>query len=89
MIDDNPVQKVRITDVIKKALFISSEKPYFLKYILSSLSKTSHNQYIKFQNLQIVSPSKDDKILNALGHYLRKHSALNLISAFLKFEVKV
>jgi hypothetical protein len=66
LIDDNPAQKVMITDVIKKALFISSEIPYFLKYILSSLSKTSHNQYIKFQNLQIVFPSGDVKKMNVL-----------------------
>ena len=51
-----------------------------LHYIMSSLEyyppffpKYSHYQYIIFQNLQIVSPSKDAKIINVLGHYLRKY----------------
>ena len=51
-----------------------------LPYIISSLEyypplfpKYSHNQYIKFENLQIVSPSEDVKIINVLGHYLRKY----------------
>ena len=33
----------------------------------------SHYQYINFENLQIVSPSEDVKIINVLGHYLRKY----------------
>ena len=36
----------------------------------------SHNQYIKFENLQIMSPSEDVKIINVLGHYLRKYGNL-------------
>ena len=52
-----------------------------LPYIMSSLEyyppffpKYSHNQYIRFENLQIMSPSEDVKIINVLGHYLRKYS---------------
>ena len=52
-----------------------------LPYIMSSLeyyppfsSKySSHDQYIELENLQIVSPSEDVKIINVLGHYLRKY----------------
>ena len=51
-----------------------------LPYIMSSLEyyppffpKYSHNQYITFENLQIVSPSEDVKIIDVLGHYLRKY----------------
>ena len=38
--------------------------PFFPKYY-------RHYQYIKFQNLQIVFPSEDVKIINVLGHYLK------------------
>ena len=45
-------------------------------YIMSSLEyyppfypKYSHNQCIKLENLQIVSPSENVKINNVLGHY--------------------
>ena len=44
-----------------------------LKYYPPFFPKYSHNQYIKFENLQIVSPPEDVKIINVLGHYLRKY----------------
>ena len=55
-----------------------------LPYIMSSLEYyppfspkySSHDQYIKLENLQIVSPSEDVKIINVLGHYLRKYGIL-------------
>ena len=54
-----------------------------LPYIMSSFEyyppfspKYSHDQYIKLENLQIVSPSEDVKIINVLAHYLRKYGIL-------------
>ena len=38
-----------------------------LEYYSPFSPKYSHNQYIKFENLQIVSPSEDVKIFNVLG----------------------
>ena len=46
-----------------------------LEYYPPFFPKYSHNQYIKFENLQIVSPSEDVKIINVLGHYLRKYGS--------------
>ena len=37
-----------------------------LEYYPPFFPKYSGNQYIKFQNPQIVSPSEDGKIINAL-----------------------
>ena len=45
-----------------------------LEYYPPFFPKYSHNQYTKLENLQIVSPSEDVKIINVLGHYLRKYS---------------
>ena len=47
-----------------------------LEYYPPFSPKYSHNQYIKFENLQIVSPSEDVKISNVIGHYLRKYGIL-------------
>ena len=40
---------------------------------LNTIPPFSQNIVIKFQNLQIVSPSEYVKIINVLGHYLRKY----------------
>ena len=53
-----------------------------LEYYPPIFPKYSHNQYIKFENLQIVSPSGDVKMSNVLGHYLRKYG----IHYFLKLR---
>ena len=62
-----------------------------LPYIMSSLKyyppffpKYSNNQYIKVGNLQIMSPSEDVKIVNALGQYLRKYGIHGTLHIFFR-----
>ena len=58
-----------MTIVWKKGGILFKGGHYLRKY-------GSHNQYVKFENLQIMSPSEDVKIINVLGHYLRKYGNL-------------
>ena len=51
-----------------------------LEYYLPFPPKYSHHQYIKFGNLQIVSPSEDVKIFNVPGQYSRKYDMYYIYS---------
>ena len=66
--------------ILKKKSIYRISLNNVLPYIMSSLEyyppffpKYSHNQYIKFQNLQLLSHSENVKIIYVVGHYLRKY----------------
>ena len=52
-----------------------------LEYYPPFSPKYSHDQYIKLENLQIVSPSEDVKIINVLGHYSREYGISRIVNS--------